>query len=94
MNVSTYITLIGSFIDGKIQAVEFESKYLKLFKEERQILSTQIYEILNKLFTDVDAFCSDPALQNRYSINESQLRECARQAWNALTALQPNVPDS
>jgi Bacterial self-protective colicin-like immunity len=88
MDISAYITLIESFITERILPVEFESKYLKLFKEEKLIPPAPIYVVLNSLFTDVDAFCSDPALRNQFSIDENELRERARQAYTELKRLE------
>jgi hypothetical protein len=88
MNIVVYITLIDSFVAGRIPPEEFESRYLKLFKEEQQIPPGQVFEVLNRLFTDVDAFCSDPALRNEYSIDESELRDFASRAYRDLKALE------
>ncbi len=87
MNLSNYIALIDSFLAGRISASDFESRYLKLFKEEREIPPKQVYEVLNKLFSDVDAFCDDPSLRNHYSIDERELRECANRAFQTLKTL-------
>jgi hypothetical protein len=76
--------LIKSYIDGEITSSQFETAYLKLFKEEKRIPPADIYEILNKLFTDVDAFCADPKLRNAFSLDERQLLECARSAYVQL----------
>ena len=88
MDTSAYIQLIDSFIAGRISPEEFESKYLKLFKEEKRMPPVQVYEVLNKLFTDVDAYCGDPSLRNQYSLDENELRECASRAYWALKALE------
>jgi hypothetical protein len=84
MDISEYIKLIESYISGRISPTEFEYKYLKLFKEEKRIPTPAIYEVLNKLFTDVDAFTSDPTLRNQSSIDEKELLRCANQAYQQL----------
>src|SRR5690349_10907561 len=68
MDVAEYIDLIESYTKGHISPSEFESRFLRMFKEEKRIPPPQVYQILNKLFTDVDAYCSDPALRNQSSI--------------------------
>jgi hypothetical protein len=83
-DISAYITLIEAFVTERIPSVEFESQYLKLFKEEKRIPPPQVYMVLNNLFTDVDAFCPDPALRNQFSIDEIELRERARRAYGEL----------
>ncbi len=84
MDLSEYIPLIQSYIAGQIPASEFESRYLKLFKEEKRIPPPRIYEILNGLFTDVDAFSADAKLRSQSSLNEEQLLERAKWACQEL----------
>jgi hypothetical protein len=36
MNISPYLTFIELFISGQIAALKFESRYLKLFKAEKE----------------------------------------------------------
>ena len=84
MDISMYMELVKSYIDGEIPTSQFERTYLELFKEETRIPPADIYEILNKLFTDVDAFCADPNLKNASSLDERQLLECARRAYVQL----------
>jgi hypothetical protein len=88
MDMSSYITLIESYLTRQISSAEFESKYLRLFKNEKRIPPAQIYELLNRLFTDVDAFCSNPSFRNRSSIDENELRECANRAFQELKRLR------
>jgi hypothetical protein len=85
MDVSNYINLIAAFVCGDLSALEFERDYLRMFKEDTRMFPDELYEILNKLFTDVDAFCGDPACSRSNNLNEVQLRECAQVAYEALT---------
>jgi hypothetical protein len=87
MDISSYITLIESYLTRQISPTEFESKYLRLFKDEKRIPPTQIYEALNRLFSEVDAFCSDPSLRNGASIDENELRERANRVYQELKRL-------
>lgn len=49
-----YAQLISSFIDRKISAREFESRYLKLFKNDQDQVRSREFDILDRLFADVD----------------------------------------
>ena len=79
-----YKTLIEKFLSGSIDANTFEYSYLDMFKKERVILPEPVFEILDRLFADVDAFCSDPALRTDSDLNEQQLREMCLNALHKL----------
>lgn len=79
-----YTQLIQRFIDGTINAAQFEKTYLRMFLSEGADLSEREFAILNKLFTDVDAFCGDESLRGEDDIDEDELLECAKTALNEL----------
>jgi len=48
--------------DESAQSV-FEVDYLALFKADQRRFPDEVFEILNKLFSDVDMFVSDPEIR-------------------------------
>jgi len=75
-----YAVLIERFVSGEISASEFEVSYLDAFKNEDFGFDQDVYEILNFLFSDVDAYCSDPDLRDNDDLDEEQLLNSAKKA--------------
>lgn len=87
-DVDVYLALIDRFIDGSINAAEFEHCYLRAVKSERRILGDPVSPILQGLFEDVDAYVGDPDLRDGPDdLDEEQLHECASRARQALRDL-------
>jgi hypothetical protein len=82
-----YIALISAFVNGEMEAVEFEAEYLKLFKQDTTEWPEAEYAILDELFGDVDAFCADPQLRSEEDLDEYELKERSRTALEKLQAL-------
>ncbi len=82
-----YIELIESFIQNKIEAIDFERRYLDLFKADTTEWSEAEFAILDELFAAVDAFCADPTLRDAEDLDEEQLRRKCRAALEKLRAL-------
>ena len=55
-----YLDLIRSFLEGAIGAEAFEHSYLEMFKHDETLSPGTTFLILDRLFSDVDAFCGDP----------------------------------
>jgi hypothetical protein len=72
--VTEYRDLMRSFYDGGMTAGDFETSYLRLFKEDAGRKPDAIFQILDGLFADVDAFSPDPALRGRDGIGADTLR--------------------
>jgi hypothetical protein len=87
--LSDYVQLIDSFVHGEISALEFERVYLQMYKEDPTIRPEAEYDILDRLFFGVDAFCADSASRSIHDIDEEQLRAEARTALGHLRAAQP-----
>lgn len=85
--LSEYIELARLFLKDKISAIEFERRYLRMFKEDPAIRPDGEYQILNRLFSDVDSFCADPALRTVNDLDEGQLRFHVSNAISALNAI-------
>lgn len=84
--ISDYQSLIDEFVKGQVTADEFERQYLTLFKQHTGDLSDSDFEVLNNLFTDVDAYCPDPDLRDEDDISEEQLLSSAKSALLELGA--------
>ena len=84
-----YIRLLKDFIN-KISSDEFEFQFMELFKKEYFFYSEREFQILDKLFGDVDAYCGDSALFDpEFDIDEADLRLSVKQALNALEERSP-----
>jgi len=71
--------LIKRFLRQKISASAFETAYLELRRESINAGNDYCEDILDELFIDLDAFCSDPDLFDEGDLTEKELREsCAR----------------
>lgn len=79
-----YTNLIGGFLSGTVDVDSFESSYLDMFKNESCTFSEGVFDILDSLFSDVDAYCSDESLREIGDLDEQQLRECCREALRKL----------
>ncbi len=80
--------LLKDFVARKISADEFERRFLELFKGETALMPEREFHILDKLFGDVDAYCSDPDLIDpRFDIDEDELRSSAQEALDQLGEL-------
>ena len=75
---------MAAFLTGRLSAAEFEQRYLRLFLGDESMRSEPVYQILNRLFADVDAFCPDPTIRGAYDIDEPQLRSSVAAALDAL----------
>ncbi|TAG91743.1 MAG: hypothetical protein EAZ09_16940 [Oscillatoriales cyanobacterium] len=85
-----YIKLLQSFADSKINADQFEQQFLEVFKSDNNLQGIE-FRILDKLFADVDAYCSDPDLieDPRFDIGEVQLQVSAKETLDKLLKLTP-----
>ena len=86
--LAEYQDYINRFVSGRLGVDEFETGYLRMFKEDSTIWPDAEYQILNDLFSAVDAYCENPALRQPFSLNEEQLRMEAQRALRALASLR------
>ena len=85
MDINVYINLLKDFLCNKITADDFERRFLGMFKSETNCYSKLEFQILDKLFGDVDAYCSDPELLDpEYDITEEDLKFSAKEALDNL----------
>jgi len=79
-----YILLITQFVTGDITASQFEVSYLEMFKNEAKELPEDTYDVLNSLFSDVDAYCGDPELRDDDDLCDEELMSSAKEALKKL----------
>jgi Bacterial self-protective colicin-like immunity len=81
-----YRQLISRFINREISAPEFESSYLALFKSDKSKVGGEKFNVLDRLFADVDAYEADPELRKHVygSIGDEELLACAQAAYQKL----------
>ena len=87
-NLVEYQDIINRFVSGRLGVSEFEMRYLRMFKEDSTLWPSAEYEILNGLFSAVDAYCENPDLRQPFSLDEEQLRAEAQAALRALALLE------
>jgi len=76
--IKKYLELIRQFTAGEIAASEFSLEYIETFKAEEKLPDDALFEPLNSLFAEADAYCEDPELRGKRDINEEELMEAAR----------------
>jgi hypothetical protein len=93
---SKYKSLISQFVNHQISAADFESAYLKMFKNEEEIIGGEEFDILEYLFTSADGYVADPELRSRIlaenpnarkygqGLDDEELRADAREAYRKL----------
>ena len=84
-DISSYITMIDSFIGGSMTASDFAKSFLQAMKAERRTLGEPVYPVLQQLFEDTDAYVADPDLRSEpEDLDDDQLLACARRARQSL----------
>jgi Bacterial self-protective colicin-like immunity len=83
-----YAILLSLFIDGVVEAPEFEVLFLRLYKNDPTDWPPDVFNALDGFFADVDEYCADPVLRQRVSgIDAVELRARAVQAFERLKML-------
>ena len=84
-----YTTLVRAFVRGEMPVGAFERQYLAAFKAEPADLPPPLYDVLEQLFSDVDAYSPDCASgrETAFVISEAGLRERAAAALASLEQL-------
>ncbi len=72
-----YLILISEYVSGRINSIEFETKYLQTYPNDAFHYSEKTYELLATLSSDVDAYCSNPDIRDDNDLDEEQLRQKA-----------------
>lgn len=89
-----YRTLISKFIDHQISAQEFQTTFLKSFKNETAHGLSAEFDVLDGLFADADDYVADPELRESArglddgklfrALDDAELRARAREAYRKL----------
>jgi hypothetical protein len=87
MCVESYTALLAEFISGKVDAKTFEGRYLYKFKNESLQLPRGVFEELDQMFGDVDAYCSDPLIRSADGLDDERLLASAKRTFTALKIL-------
>lgn len=82
--IGVYVELLEEFVGSFVSALEFERRYLRLFKNEERVLPESLFRVLDGLFADVDAFCPDSELRDEHDLSEEQLRARCAEALGRL----------
>jgi len=86
--VAPYAVLLRLFIDGRVNAEEFEVVFLPLYKNDATSWPPEIFDVLDGLFAAVDDFCADAVLRAEVSgMDEAELRRRAEIAYQRLAEL-------
>jgi len=84
-DMTKYINLLEDFLADRITTSEFEQQFLQLFKSDKSFDSEREFQILDKLFGNVDAYCGDSDLFDpEFDIDEAQLKTSAKEALEVL----------
>ena len=91
-----YKLMLDRFLSGEICVHEFQERYLASFKSEVQRLDVDLYEVLQKVFGDVDSYTEDPDLlvtNPSFYLNEVALRKRIQEATLQLSDFKTRIPD-
>lgn len=84
-SVAPYAVLLRLLVDGRMEAEEFEVVFLRLYKADPTAWPPPVFDVLDRFFGDVDAFCPDPALRDQvHGIDEVELRGRAQATLERL----------
>lgn len=82
-----YANLVNDYLSSKISVLDFEQKYLEMFKKDETLWIGEEFDVLNDLFGDLDAFCYDSTIRTSEDLDEVQLRNKAEVASEKLKRL-------
>jgi len=83
-----YLDLMGEFASRRLSGADFETQYLSLFKQDDTRRAPLVFDVLDRIFGDVDAFSADPALRGEDGLDEAALRSRVAAALRELEALE------
>ena len=87
-SIAPYAVMLRLFIDGRISADEFEVVFLRLYKVDPTDWPADLFDVLDTLFADVDAYCAaDEIRAEVQGLDADQLRERAAHALSRLEQL-------
>lgn len=85
--VEAYLSLVEEFLAGDIDARTFERRYLEAWSSAPPHGPGPLFDVLEGLFLDVDAYCADPELRDEGDLDDDALRLSAQKARRRLSEL-------
>lgn len=89
-----YLDLLQRFAAGSVSVEDFQGQYLRKFKAEDRPLDEETFQVLDRLFGDIEAFTPNDILRKRvnavtrgWSLPLSQLQESVRRSIVRLEEL-------
>jgi hypothetical protein len=84
-SVAPYAVLLRMLVDGHMEPEDFEVVFLRLYKADPTAWPADMFDVLDRFFGDVDAFCPDPALRAEvHGIDADELRRSAKRTLGRL----------
>jgi hypothetical protein len=87
-----YLELMKDYLDRRVKVEEFQATFFTWFKDEEPF-GEPVFQVLDTLFGDLDAFTSDPELLESspdYYVNEAALRSKVEEAAFKLKEMDRN----
>lgn len=85
--VDAYLDLLRRFDSRGMSVADFERTYIDTYLADQTIWPEDLYQVLNEVFLDVDAYNPDPESMSEFDIDEESLRRGVRAALIALEDL-------
>lgn len=85
--IGKYSSLIRRYTAGELSAEEFSNTYMDAFMDEDAEYDDEVYDALQSLFEDADAYCDDPDLRDEWDIGEAELSKSARETAAKLAEM-------
>jgi hypothetical protein len=92
-DLADYICLMKSFVDGKLTPSDFETKYRTLFLSDSRLFPQEVFDILNTVFTDGDAYVEDPTLRESNDLDAGTYKHRCGIHLRCLEELLPTKKD-
>ena len=88
--LAPYVALIEDVVTGRVDAEQFAERYEGRYLADRTTWSEQTFQVLDRLFADVDFFVADDSLREpeKGDLDAAGLTDAARRALDGLHALQ------
>lgn len=67
--VDKYMKIINNFLNGVVSIKEFQKIFFEEFKKEPAGMNSELYEVLNRLFSDLNICTEDEYLLNKFHGN-------------------------
>lgn len=72
--VQPYVELIDAFLSDRLPVASFERTYMDTYLNDKTHWLEPVYEALNEVFLDIDAYYPDPEIRDEDGIDEEELR--------------------